>query len=366
MIELVESLVAIGVECRVVVPKDDYVANALRDLAVPYAVAHFHTWCNPRSLPTWDRALKKPALHLGRAARLAYRVRPWNCDVVVTNTLTVCEGALGAKLLGLPHVTHVREYGDLDHGWHFELGARRSMRVLNALSRMVIFNSRAVAEHYAGEVPGGRARVVYNGVRVPSGSVTKTCEPAHAAPGEPFRCVLVGTVTRSKGPEEALLALRELRRRGLPVKLQIVGGGHPDYLAELRALIVDLQIQADVELVGPVGDPCSFFRRADVALMCSRMEAFGRVTVEAMKMGTPVIGAASGGTPETVRDGFNGLLYRPGDSKNLAEKIQALCEDREAGRRMGCRAADWANASFQPARYAAEVLEVLREAIARR
>ena len=55
--------------------------------------------------------------------------------------------------------------------------------------------------------------------------------------------------------------------------------------------------------------------------MCSRAEAFGRVTVEAMKLGLPVIGAARGATPELVRDGWNGLLYAHGDANELAGKI---------------------------------------------
>jgi glycosyltransferase involved in cell wall biosynthesis len=366
MIDLIEALVHEGIDCRVVVPRDGHVAKALEPLAVPYVVSHFRTWCNPWSVPLWDRALKKPLLHASRALRLAHRIRDWRCDVVVTNTLTVCEGALAARVLGIPHVTHVREFGDLDHGWQFEIGARRSMRVLSALSRRVIFNSQAVARHYEREVPAERARVVYNAVPVPSAWLGKRCEADRRRSDGAFRCVLVGTVTKSKGPEEALLALRETRRRGLPVKLRIVGGGHPAYMARLRALIGDLQVGSDVELVGPVRDPYSFFNEADVALMCSRMEAFGRVTVEAMKLGTPVIGAASGGTPEAIRDGFNGLLYKPGDPRHLADKIQTLCENREVARQMGCRAAEWANETFRPSRYAQEVLAVLHEATQRR
>ncbi len=96
--------------------------------------------------------------------------------------------------------------------------------------------------------------------------------------------------------------------------------------------------------------------------MCSRMEAFGRVTIEAMKMGTPVIGARSGGTPEVIREGLTGLLYTPGDVKELADKIQQLCENRQTARQMGEQARRWAMASFTQERHGAEVLAILREA----
>jgi glycosyltransferase involved in cell wall biosynthesis len=58
--------------------------------------------------------------------------------------------------------------------------------------------------------------------------------------------------------------------------------------------------------------------------MCSRSEAFGRVTVEYLRRGRPVIGTRSGGTPELVDDGRTGLLYSPGDTRALANRIELL------------------------------------------
>jgi glycosyltransferase involved in cell wall biosynthesis len=82
-----------------------------------------------------------------------------------------------------------------------------------------------------------------------------------------------------------------------------------------------------------------------------------------MKMGTPVIGADTGGTPEAIRDGFNGLLYAAGSVKDLADKIQILCEDREGVMRMARHAQEWARRTFTPERYGKEMLAVLTEAI---
>ena len=58
--------------------------------------------------------------------------------------------------------------------------------------------------------------------------------------------------------------------------------------------------------------------------MCSRSEAFGRVTVEYLRRGRPVIGTRSGGTPELVEDGVTGFLYEPGDCTALAHRIELL------------------------------------------
>ena len=56
---------------------------------------------------------------------------------------------------------------------------------------------------------------------------------------------------------------------------------------------------------------------ADIILVCSRHEAFGRVVVDGMKLSRPVVYPRSGGIPEYMKDGVTGLSYSPGDVKEL-------------------------------------------------
>ena len=79
-----------------------------------------------------------------------------------------------------------------------------------------------------------------------------------------------------------------------------------------------------MKFFGYVENTLPLIRGADVLLMCSRYDAFGRVTVEAMKLGKPVIGAKSGGTTELISEGFNGLLYTSGDHMELTGKIRYM------------------------------------------
>ena len=64
-----------------------------------------------------------------------------------------------------------------------------------------------------------------------------------------------------------------------------------------------------------------------MVLMCSRSEAFGRVTVEALKSGRPVVGTRSGGTTELISEGVNGLLFAPGDAEGLANALRHLATE---------------------------------------
>jgi glycosyltransferase involved in cell wall biosynthesis len=78
-----------------------------------------------------------------------------------------------------------------------------------------------------------------------------------------------------------------------------------------------------------------------------------------MLLGRPVIGAQSGATSEIVKEGFNGLLYIPGDPKSLADKIRTLYEDPELATRMGANGKKWAELIFTEERYARELCGLL-------
>ena len=65
------------------------------------------------------------------------------------------------------------------------------------------------------------------------------------------------------------------------------------------------------------------------------MEAFGRVTVEAMMSGSAVIGSNSGCTKELISNNENGLLFKQGNYKDLANKIKYLYNNRKEIQRLG-------------------------------
>lgn len=77
------------------------------------------------------------------------------------------------------------------------------------------------------------------------------------------------------------------------------------------------------------------YRSCDVFVAPSRYESFGIIFIEAMAFGKPLVGADVGGIPEILQDGTNGLLFRPGDSSDLGEKLDALIGDESARTRMG-------------------------------
>lgn len=113
-----------------------------------------------------------------------------------------------------------------------------------------------------------------------------------------------------------------------------------------------------VEFPGFVSDPFEVYRAADAVLVCSRSEAMGRVTVEAMFAGRPVLGYRGGATPELIVDGETGFLY-DGGAEELAERMDRLVRRPGLARRLGRRGWERAYPEFTVEAYADRIHRVL-------
>jgi glycosyltransferase involved in cell wall biosynthesis len=104
---------------------------------------------------------------------------------------------------------------------------------------------------------------------------------------------------------------------------------------------------------------------ASFLLLPSRSEGMGRVIVESLARGRPVLGARVGGIPELVHDGVNGLLVEPGDTAALAAALVRLCTDRELLERLSAAARDSAGPWLATAdEYAARMGDLVERVLA--
>ena len=356
LLELVDVLREKGIEGYVVLPVHGPLVEELTKRGIAFCILPYKWWMGKDS-PTWKR-VGRILLNLVTIIPLVLRIKRWECDVVYTNTVTVCVGAFAARFLEIPHLWHIHEFGYEDHGLLFDLGSKLSLWLINHLSTICIVVSNAVARQYQHYIDPSKLRVIYQSVSVPKDI---SAEEVPMAPNTGIRCIIIGSLQEGKRQEEAILAIGELVHVGINAELFIVGDGNPKYRDYLQKLVSENELDRYVKFIGYVENPFPFVKSADVALMCSRNEAFGRVTVEAMKMGKPVIGARSGGTIELIREGFNGFLYTPGDYKELAAKIKYLYEHPDVVRDMGKNGQQWTKERFTQERYGEEVLTILQQ-----
>jgi glycosyltransferase involved in cell wall biosynthesis len=354
---------------HVLLPREGDLVGALQHEGIAHAVVPFLPWMSERHysgrlhhriLQHWRQerqARERAAANRQILPVLARHLRDWRIQLMHANSAVVGVAPELKTRTGLPLVWHIRELPERQYLLHLDAGARAYGRALRRADRLIAI-SQAVREdilRYTG--PGAPITVVYNGVlRAARYAELAAGNEARWSTTPPFTFLLVGLIHPSKGQVEAVEALALLRRQGHPVRLMIAGDGRD---SALRQRIAELGVDDVVDLKGFVKDPFPLFHQAHALLMCSRNEAMGRVTVEGMACGLPVVGHASGGTLELVNDGVNGLLY-PGGAEALAERMARLVTDPAQARRLGVEAARSAAGRFSVERYAGEVLEVCR------
>lgn len=345
-LECLDALASLGIQCRVVIPQKGPLIAELESRNLPYKLIPYKVWIEP-PVPVIKRLLVT-FWNLLMAYWATLVLARWHCDLILTNTINICVGALVAKIRGLPHLWYLREFGSEDHGWEFHLGHKPSLWLMDRLSVVCAAVSRAVAEKYQARMTPSKVHYLYQPINVDLSAAT---EVVLNTSGFQLTCIMVGRLQQGKRQEDAIRAVAELRDQGLRVQLWLVGGGEKNYRHFLEELVREKNLQAQVRFFGQVDNALPYIQQADVLLLCSRCEAFARVVVEAMKAGKPVIGARSGGTMEQIKDGFNGFLYEPQDYRELAGKIKHLYDHPEVTKETGMNARKWAVKTFNQDNY---------------
>jgi len=168
---------------------------------------------------------------------------------------------------------------------------------------------------------------------VPVAAIQKPAiqKPAAKDEDQPF-ILLVGAPWYLKGVDLLIAAFLRLAEDFPKVKLKLLG--HFPDLDQLRALTGGSE---RIEIVKAVPHPqaLQLISQATVLVLASRCEGMGRVLIEAMAAGVPLIGSDIGGIPHIIRDGENGFLFPSGDSHALESRLRQLLADRELRQRMG-------------------------------
>jgi glycosyltransferase involved in cell wall biosynthesis len=171
-----------------------------------------------------------------------------------------------------------------------------------------------------------------------------------------FVALTVAYLIPAKGVDVAVRSMAALPEH---VALWVVGGG-PER-ENLEALARQLGLGSRVTFLGAPPTIVPFMQAADCFLCPSLWkEAAGSVNIEALACGLPVVASRIGGIPEFVEEGRTGLLFAPGDSAELADRIRRLAEDPPLRDRMGREARAAAAERYSAGRLLAEHLACYR------
>jgi len=187
-----------------------------------------------------------------------------------------------------------------------------------------------------------RMTVIYDGLDVEGFRPTRDYFAVRSELGIPLEVPLVGIVgniQRWKGQAVVLEAVREVRSVMPEIRCLIVGGVHrggAEYAQELYRYVEEHGLNNNVIFTGFRNDIEDVVSTMDVIIHASiNPEPFGRVILEGMALGKPVIATDIGGVPEFVQHGVTGQLVPPRDPKALADAIVELLRDRLRRDRLG-------------------------------
>lgn len=357
--------------------------DRLRAAGIPFGVVPM-----PGELLSLSRrsARRAPLSHLARGVALAPGALGYIFQVekhlrqeggaLVHTTGIKCHAlsVFAGRRAGIPVLWHLRDI--LDHG-----PAYWGLRALRGFGEVhLVANSGATADAFIpGATRDGRVDIVHNGLdpadwpwRAPGGqdpARDRLRESLGVRPQSGELLIgIAGVLARWKGQLEFLRMARQIIDDpgvGARTRFAVIGGeiydttGDRGFGLELREEARRLALADRVAFTGHVREPGAYLRALDIAVHASlKPEPFGRVIVEAMALGTPLVAARAGGVLEIVEDGRSARLYDPGDVEGMARQVKCLMSSAGLREEMARQARERFERCFTVDRYVQGVIEL--------
>lgn len=326
---------------------------------IKYYISHFYWWVNEgkgvfQYLLNW----RKQIINQLRVNKIIQFIGAEKIDLVYSNSITINIGAIISRRLNCPHIWHLRE--SLVHfQFKFSMGSYLSKRFLkNAADRYIVI-SNFLEKNYAGLLPVDKIQMIYNGIDFTRGNPT-----AEKKTGIINICMM-GIISDQKNNLDALKALCILvnNYKLANIRLHFIGGHKIEYLQMLKKYIAENELEDYVVFHGHIKDVDSLLSTMHLGLICSRDEAFGRVTVEYMLHKMPVIASNSGANTEIVKENINGAIYTIYNANELAEKISTFVTQPKLLKVIGETAYDYGKENFSSERNTALIYGTIQEVV---
>jgi glycosyltransferase involved in cell wall biosynthesis len=286
-----------------------------------------------KALPSMVRSIRpvKDFKALISLIRLIFKEKP---DIVHTHSSKGgILGRMAARIAGVPHIIHT-PHGHVFYGHFGPFASKIFVRVERIFSR---FTDRMVA------LTDGEKNDYINLsvcspeklLKIHSGVDVNKFMQANGNRVEKRRSLgldqneavigFVGWLLPIKGPDYLLKAMDYVWQGHPEASLVLVGKGDMD--VDLRAEALKKNANGKVKFLGWREDIDEIVPLFDMLVLPSLNEGMGRVLVEAMAAGKPVVASRVGGIPDLVRHGETGYLVPPADEKALADSIKKLLDD---------------------------------------
>jgi glycosyltransferase involved in cell wall biosynthesis len=334
----------------VLVPSAGPFTAALNELGIPCISGVVRRWIfEPRSLALWD-ILRRPWRLLRHPYVLAFLslvsfplrlllisliVRRQGIRLIYSNTATVLDGAIAARLCHIPHVWHLREPIAGNSDLASPVAVNWLPRFIVRWSAVVMVNSKALAYQFFGGNPSSKVQVIHNGVDL------NQFQSPEAVLNFPLQLVhkpivaICGAVQERKDVLTFVRSAALIKKTHPNVHYLIIGDGPVSYFHKVRQEVMKYGLENKVHFLGYRNDIPQLLASISVLVSSAIDEPFGRTIIEAMAAGKPVVATRSGGPQEIIEEGGNGFLVEVGDDVAMASRIAELLDDPEKMDAMG-------------------------------
>lgn len=300
-------------EIIVVAPRKGLLCDELRRRKIKNKVIFSGTWVYKHDEKNIKKVVKRVGNIFGEVAFYMF-FKKEKFDLIHFNSSVYGSGAEAAKMLKIPYTWHIRELAEENFNLSF-FNKKKSIKLINGAKKIITI-SNFMKEKLKADFDEKKLQVVYNGLH--------PAWPQKHNNDNKYDLVMIGAIAKDKGQLDAIRAVSVLKKKGIEIKLYIVGAiSNREYYELLQREIED-EIKNQIIFVGYLKDVSEYRKNKYIALVCSHAEAFGRVTIEAMNVGQIVIGTRTGATPEIIQDEENGYLYTSGNAEELALKIETV------------------------------------------
>ena len=354
---LLKGMISKGIETFVILPKENSkFRNNLENLGSKVYVVHSfaNTWQN---IYGWHAIVKYPYLmtkqyliRRRQVKEIKKIIKDEHIDLVHTNVGIIYAGHYAAHYMGIPHVWHIREYGDLDFNMHMlptKSLFRRKLKkdwVITITKDLLRYNELDNSE---------KAVAIYNGVRSRADVQLEKKRENY------FLCA--SRVAENKGHTLVIDTFIRFCKIIPDYKLVILGSGDSNYIDMLKQKVHYSGCEGKVEFVGHVDNVTDYMKKSRALIVASLAEGFGRMTAEAAFAGCPVIGRNTGGTKE-ILEATGGLLFN-NEEELLNSMVKIANMPNEEYFSMILKAQNIAKELYSEESYVEKVYDVYKKAI---
>jgi len=311
-----------------VVPRPGLLEEEARFLGVQTEIVPMKWWIT-EGLRTWRQPLAW-LFNVRSVFRLSKMIRKGKIDLVFSNSAAVASGAFAARRRHIPHIWAIHEILKGERVIvRFLFGRRALAGLITRYSSRIIVNSRATLKAFRdlervvlihnGIEAKGRKRDVYREMML---------REELGIGEEDIVIGVVGKLYEGKGQREAVQAVAELLPQFPQIKLLVVGDTKDTrYYRGLQDLVLQKGLEKNVAFLGYRRDLADLMGLMRVIVIASVVESFGRVALQAMAAGVPVLAVGAGGLPEIIRHGREGFLIESRQPELIAQAVGEILND---------------------------------------